>query len=228
MWYREWHRREKEIDRKGREDEGERAVEVEGRENPSHSGRHLRVIGKRIPRDSPPSNIGVAHPRRELPRDSSHPDGSVWGARPSYHRHALGECHPRVRVAHWSFRASWSSIPSGWKSSSLPRIAISVSANISPYRIQDGECRAAYEWTLRNLGSLSIFFQVPRLDSWTAWWIGWILITRGFLMKSLVQMRILIYATDGRGIWKQAEYLLFHKFICLITTLWNPLQQITT
>lgn len=150
VWYRECrgsNAREKE--RKRREDEGERAVEVEGRENPSHSGRHLRVIGKRIPRDSPPSNIGVAHPRRELPRDSGHPDGSVWGARPSYHRHALGECHPRVRVAHWSFRASWSSIPSGWKSSSLPRIAsrmaISVSANISPCRIQDGECRAAYE-----------------------------------------------------------------------------------
>lgn len=53
------------------------AVEVEGREDPSHSGRHLRVIGKRTPRDSPPSNIGVAHPRRELPRDSGHPDGSV-------------------------------------------------------------------------------------------------------------------------------------------------------
>jgi len=53
------------------------AVEVEGREDLSHSGRHLRVIGKRTPRDFPPSNIGVAHPRRELPRDSGHPDGSV-------------------------------------------------------------------------------------------------------------------------------------------------------
>lgn len=41
------------------------------------SGRHLRVIGKRILRDSPPSSFGVAHPRRDLPRDSSHPDGSV-------------------------------------------------------------------------------------------------------------------------------------------------------
>lgn len=70
--------------------------EEEAKEGNLRSGRHLRVIGKRIPRDSPPSSFGVAHPRRELPRDSSHPDGSVWGARPSYHRHALGECHPSI------------------------------------------------------------------------------------------------------------------------------------
>lgn len=82
----------------------EEEEEEEAEEGNLRSGRHLRVIGKRIPRDSPPSSFGVAHPRRELPRDSSHPDGSVWGARPSYHRHALGECHPSVP---WPFFAYW-------------------------------------------------------------------------------------------------------------------------
>mgnify|MGYP004591319187 CR=1 FL=1 len=51
--------------------------EEETKKENLRSGRHLRVIGKRIPRDSPPSSFGIAHPRRELPRDSSHPDGSV-------------------------------------------------------------------------------------------------------------------------------------------------------
>lgn len=54
-------------------------------------GRHLRVTGSiQVPRP-PPNHFDVSHPQREPPRESSHPDGSVWGTRPSYHRHALGK-----------------------------------------------------------------------------------------------------------------------------------------